>query len=347
MRSSILILLVLLPLFANAIVDSEPKEKGIFNPEEVLCRIAAISEENPYYLVNVDTPLPYRQYTNDRYLKFQFSEELVSQESWIENERKTVQESRGFSYGDPVTLQLVFHVLHSSDNEAVQEEINQQLEALNRDFGAPVFPEKDIHDPNGHFGELASDTGIRFILSDYAADDASLPGIATLQEVDEQWRDYNAMKSLFPPVDPETTINIWVIKTDEDIGSYAQIPGGPPETDGIVIDSRFFGRGSLTYTEGKTLTHLIGNYLGLIDLWGFYPCTDDGVEDTPIHNAPNLGDPAHVRISTCYGYPPAMLMNFMDNSNDANMYMFTRGQVQRMRYMLSTQGLRPHLSKTP
>lgn len=345
MRSSILTLLALIPLFVNAYHDSGPEEKEVF---EILLRIASISGENPYFLVNVDTPLPYRQYTNDRYLKFQFSEELVSQEHWVENEMKTVQESKGFfSDNDPVTLQLAFHVLHSSDSETVQEEISQQLASLNRDFGAPVFPEEDIHDPNGHFGELASDTGIRFVLSEYTADDAGLPGIATLQEVDEKWRDYNAMKTLFPPVDPETTINIWVIKTDEDIGSFAQIPGGPPETDGIVIDSRFFGNGSLSYTQGKTLTHLIGNYLGLIDLWGFYPCTDDGVEDTPIHNAPNLGDPQHLRISTCYGYPPAMLMNFMDNSNDANMYMFTRGQVQRMRYMLSEQGLRPHLSKTP
>ncbi|MBK8506125.1 MAG: hypothetical protein IPL46_30365 [Saprospiraceae bacterium] len=299
--------------------------------------------KNPYYLTDIDTILEYRNYTNGAYQQFQFDHKLISQDEWIENELKIRAESPSFEIQEEITLDLVFHILHTTDMEKVQEDIDFQLEVLNQDFGSPTIPEKDPHDPDGKFQSLATDTGIRFKRSEYAGETDGIAGVATIMDVKEKWADYNAMKKQglgSPPVSPTNTINIWVISTDESIGSYAQSPGGPPETDGIVIDQRWFGRGSMTYTGGKTLTHLVGNYLGLIDLWGLYPCTDDGVEDTPIHNAPNLGDPTPIRISTCIGYPAAMVVNFMDNTDDKNMYMFTRGQAQRMRYILSTPGLR-------
>lgn len=329
--------------------ELKEKESSTFDIVETLGRLTVISDASPFHLVNVDTPLPYRQYTNDRYLKFQFSQELLSEQQWVDHELKTIKESPGYEAGDPITLDLVFHLLYSSDTAKALEEVDKQIEALNRDFGPPVFPEKEEHDPEGKFRSLASDTGIRFKLSDYKSHAEGISGFQIIETKIAPWTDYNGMKQAgngSPPISPTNTVNIWVIETDEDIGSYAQLPGGPPGTDGIVIDRRFFGSGSLTYTGSKTLTHLMGNYLGLIDLWGLYPCTDDGVSDTPIHNAPNLGDPTPRRISTCQGYPPAMVINFMENTNDANMYMFTKGQVQRMRYILSEQGLRVDLSKT-
>ncbi len=121
------------------------------------------------------------------------------------------------------------------------------------------------------------------------------------------------------------------------------MPGGPGETDGIVIDNRYFGvqRDARTpYNEGKTLTHLVGNYLGLHELWGEYTCSDDYVDDTPIHNAPNYGCPSYKHVSTCGDNPVEMTMNFMDNTNDACQYMFTLGQKIRMQTMLSKGGPR-------
>jgi len=126
------------------------------------------------------------------------------------------------------------------------------------------------------------------------------------------------------------------------------MPGGNPATDGIVIGYKYFGTtgtAQFPYNEGKTLTHLMGNYLGLFDLWCEQnPCQDDLVEDTPIHNAPNTGCAPYLHVSTCDGSPAEMTMNFMDNSHDACLYMFTAGQKKRMRSMLDEGGLRHSLS---
>jgi hypothetical protein len=119
------------------------------------------------------------------------------------------------------------------------------------------------------------------------------------------------------------------------------MPGGPSATDGIVLDYRFLGSlGTVKapYDQGKTLTHLVGNYLGLNDLWGNGHCADDLVDDTPPHNAPNFGCPGYRHISTCDDNPVEMTMNFMDNTDDACMYMFTAGQVRRMRAALGESG---------
>lgn len=296
-----------------------------------------------YWGTAVDTPLPYRSYTNRDYQEFEFEQGLSSYDNWISNENEIIEGSKDYQAEGTVTLDLVFHVLHSSDESEIQNQIDFQLESLNRDFGPPNLPEGEIFDPDGYL-DLATDTGIRFRLAE--DEELQRTGVAVIRDEAERWKDPEDMKRGSPPFRPSEYINIWIIRTDDRIGSYAQIPGGPESSAGIVIDERYFGEGSETYNEGKTLTHLIGNYLGLHDLWGLRRCLDDGVDDTPIHNTPNLGDPSPKRISMCEGLPRAMTMNFMDNSNDRNMYMFTRGQVQRMRYILSENGLRPNLAKT-
>jgi hypothetical protein len=69
-------------------------------------------------------------------------------------------------------------------------------------------------------------------------------------------------------------------------------------------------------------------------------CGDDGVEDTPIHNAPTLGNVDYRFVSTCDGNPVVMSMNYMDNTNDNMQYMFTNGQKKRLQASLTTGGIR-------
>ena len=120
--------------------------------------------------------------------------------------------------------------------------------------------------------------------------------------------------------DSEKYLNIWVVSFPDSISGYAQMPAGPAVTDGIVIDARYFGKKGTTdkdfpYTEGKTLTHLLGSYLNVYELWSkTRQCGDDGVDDTPIQNAPTLGCVDYRHVSTCDGNPVAMSMNFMDNT---------------------------------
>ncbi len=343
-----LLLLMIGVVLASALSAHEIDPKAQVEVKSNGCVFDTYLSVDPGHLMEIDTPLPYRNYTNAEYLQFQFDTEVRDRNVWVETEQRIQERSKKYEARDQMTVSLVFHILHSADAEKIQEDISYQVQALNRDFGRPEIPEKDDHDREGSFASLAADTGIRFVLSTQKEDAEGLEGIARISDHKERWNGYDAMKdarSGSPPVDPQHQINIWVIHTDDRIGSYAQVPGGPDELDGIVIDSRYFGRGSPAYNEGKTLTHLIGNYLGLYDLWGLYRCSDDGVEDTPIHNAPNLGQPNAKRISTCDGLPRAMVMNFMDGTDDRYQYMFTKGQVRRMRYMLSPQGLRPNLSK--
>jgi hypothetical protein len=123
------------------------------------------------------------------------------------------------------------------------------------------------------------------------------------------------------------------------------MPGGPAATDGVVINARYFGiknDRNDPFGRGKTLTHLVASYLGLYELWNsLEPCFDDRVYDTPVHNDPNAGAGIEGRhVSTCYGHELEMYMNFMDNTEDSLLCMFTRGQVLRMQGMLSEGGPR-------
>ena len=89
------------------------------------------------------------------------------------------------------------------------------------------------------------------------------------------------------------------------------------------------------------MTHLMGTYLNLYELWSeTVQCGDDGVEDTPIHNAPTLGNVDYKHVSTCDGNPVVMSMNYMDNTNDNMQYMFTNGQKRRMHATLLPNGIR-------
>jgi hypothetical protein len=118
--------------------------------------------------------------------------------------------------------------------------------------------------------------------------------------------------------------------------------------------ARFNNRG------GKTAIHEVGHYLGLRHVWGdpqgfqdgCSPSIDDGIEDTPLCRTNHSGR-CNFFSNTCgVGEPgdlPDMVENYMDYSTDDCQIMFTRQQVQMMRYNLLF--LRPQLSqmeiKTP
>lgn len=139
----------------------------------------------------------------------------------------------------------------------------------------------------------------------------------------------------------EQYLNIWVCELGDLLG-YAQFPGGPLETDGVVVNYRAFGLGGTAeppYHLGRTATHEVGHWLNLYHIWG-----DDGsgcggtdeVDDTPNQAGPNTGTPTFPTIS-CDNAPNGdMFMNFMDYVDDDSMNMFTNGQVERMHSALDS-----------
>ncbi|MEO0337794.1 MAG: zinc-dependent metalloprotease [Bacteroidota bacterium] len=255
----------------------------------------------------------------------------------------------------PRVIPVVFHVLYNGKREQISEEqILTQIESLNRDFNHQV---KTINHPaerlEGFADKKPERIDITFCLAEVNLADSKSIGVEYVATKVRTWQADQQIKSRktggADAYQPDKYLNIWVGAFDDAVSGFAQMPGGPSETDGIVIDYRFFGVGGSAiapYDQGKTLTHLVGNYLGLHDLWNeFNPCSDDGVFDTPIHNAPNSSCPAYKHISLCSAESPvAMTMNFMDNTDDGCMNMFTFGQMIRMHAALAAKGPRHKLT---
>ena len=142
------------------------------------------------------------------------------------------------------------------------------------------------------------------------------------------------------------------------------------KNDGIVIDFRFFGinnwyaRDSTSqrfrdfYSKGRTVVHEVGHYLGLQHSWGNVlplPGFDDGcaiddfIDDTPeeaeafANNIPRGSlNPCDSTVNSCtkeyLGRDwPDMYENYMDYSTDLCYNLFTKQQVNLMRYNLLTR----------
>ncbi|MEM9886688.1 MAG: M43 family zinc metalloprotease [Bacteroidota bacterium] len=269
----------------------------------------------------------------------------------IRTAEAAISRYRGVSFDTPKVIPIVFHVVHSNEQERISRaQIQSQIDALNRDFSLIVRGEEvEVMQQEGFEERFPEDTYIRFCLAESSQNGDFQESIIYTTSTTSDWLTDDAIKTVSPNIAPQHYLNVWIADLAAGISGYAQFPRGNVVTDGIVIDYRFFGTtgtAQFPYNEGKTLTHLIGNYLGLFDLWGEGGCKDDLIWDTPVHNAPNYGCPDYRHISLCNGGEQAeMYMNFMDNTDDACQFLFTYGQVKRMQTVLSLNQLRGQLGK--
>lgn len=240
------------------------------------------------------------------------------------------------------TIPVVVHVVHRTDEENLSvEQITSQLETLTADFRNS--------NPDGDsvpevFAHLRADARVRFELATTGPDGAASEGITRTRTTVEGFTDDDAVKSAASggadPWPAEHYLNVWVCQLAAGLLGYAQFPGGPPESDGVVVTHTAFGStGTATapFNLGRTTTHEVGHWLNLRHIWG-----DDGtgchgsdfVDDTPNQGGPNSGRPTFPTIS-CDNAPDGdLFMNYMDYVDDAAMMMFTHGQVTRMQLAL-------------
>jgi hypothetical protein len=232
-----------------------------------------------------------------------------------------------------VTIKTVVNVVYrTADQNISTAQINSQISALNKDFRATNPDKAQTPVP---FKGLVTDTRVTFKLVKVTRTQTTTNGFSFDDKVKK------AATGGIAPYLPKTHLNLWVCALTGGLLGYAQFPGGPVSTDGVVINYLAFGTtgtAQAPFNKGRTATHEVGHYLNLRHIWGDTPdCSgSDMVADTPNCAGPNFGAPAWPVVTCNNGPNGDMFMNYMDYTDDAAMFMFTAQQVLRMRTTLST-----------
>ena len=298
----------------------------------------------------------YRHYKTMDYMKEIKNLNPEAKDNAAKFEREKTKFKRLHNHKD-IIIPIVFHVLYQNANQQISESlIAEQINILNDDF-AGFTQDKFITENNeedrrklGQYKSKKADTRIQFCLPRKDPNNKKTTGVNYISTETEIWADYYSIKtegSGMHPWNPSEYLNVWVGNLEEGNAGFAQMPGGPDAYDGIVIDYEYIQDINVPespYDGGHTLTHLVGNFLGLYPLWGESRCEDDYVSDTPIHNAPHFSCKNNRHLSSCGSHPIEMINNFMDNTNDDCLEMFTPGQMVRMQTFLSPDGLRAGLA---
>ena len=275
---------------------------------------------------------------------------LLTEDPAYANVRADIENLAGLYEGDAsiagrsgVThIPVVVHVVWNTAEQNISDaQIASQIDVLNRDFRR-VNP--DVNSTPAPFLPLTADARVEFALATTDPHGAATSGIERRQTTVASFGADDAVKSQATggmdawPAD--SYLNIWVCQLGGGLLGYAQFPGGPAATDGVVILQSAFGTmgtAAPPFHLGRTATHEIGHWLNLNHIWG-----DDGtgcsgtdnVADTPNQGGPNTGQPSFPQVSCNNGPNGDMFMNYMDYVDDPAMFMFTAGQVARMQACL-------------
>lgn len=241
-----------------------------------------------------------------------------------------------------ITIPVVVHVVHKTAKENVSDaQVKSQITALNRDFRAKNRDRKRVPSV---WKSLVIDSNIQFALATKDPRGKRTSGIVRTATKAASFGPDDSVKSKkaggADPWPTDRYLNMWVCNLGQGLLGYAQFPGGPSKTDGVVVLYTAFGtKGAARppFNKGRTATHEVGHYLGLRHIWGDRnDCTgNDFVADTPPARQANMGKPKFPRITCNNGPNGDMFMNYMDYVDDAAMFMFTVGQVARMNATLA------------
>ena len=255
------------------------------------------------------------------------------------------EQARGFAAAAPRTrtIQTVVHVVYKTDRQNVSNaQINSQIRILNEDFRMKNADRSKLPDV---FKPLHADTKVQFKLASKDIFGNASSGITRTRTALPAFSFDDGMKSSrtggADPWPARRYLNIWVCNLGDGLLGYAQFPGGPRATDGVVILHTAFGdtgTASAPFNKGRTTTHEVGHWLNLFHIWG-----DDGTgcrgsdhcPDTPNQASENYGTPTFPSPS-CNNAPNGdLFMNYMDYVDDKAMFMFTAGQATRMNAALN------------
>lgn len=231
----------------------------------------------------------------------------------------------------PVVVNVLYHTTAENISDA---QIQSQIDVLNQDYTAT---NTDFGSTPAEFAGVAANIGITFELKQIIRKSTTKTSWGTTDTMK------NSKRGGLNPTSPSNTLNLWACTIGGGILGYAQFPGGAAATDGVVIDSKYFGLSSAAsypYNLGRTASHEVGHWMNLRHIWGDANCGDDLVSDTPTAQTSNFGVPAYPHVSTCLPAHNEMTMNYMDYTDDRGMFMFTNGQKSRMTALFVSGGAR-------
>lgn len=248
---------------------------------------------------------------------------------------------------------VVFHIIHTGGAENIsKEQILDQLRVINEDHQMqnsdtgnlrPYFKNKNIAANLGVEFRLAKidddgncTDGINRVYSNLTFDAGE--GVKTLPGV--QW-DYTKY------------LNIYVVSdiagsTQGTLLGYARFPWQTnSNTDGILIRADRVGTigTAVTSGAGRTLTHEIGHWLGLMHPFQGFCSTNnnatDRVDDTPPVGSTFANSQCPANGNSCSNDNPNEIdlwENYMDYSRGTCQVMYTKGQKTRTDFFLTNSG---------
>lgn len=265
---------------------------------------------------------------------------------------------------DVVRLPVVVHVIHNGEASGdgpnlAKERIQRQIEILNEDFRRKEGTRGYNEHPAG------ADAKIEFVLARQTPNGAPTDGINRIDASRTEVEPLGYTPTHYAQYaywDPSRYVNIWTTPLSEEVmcvvlgvasGPVVDLPGidylmlpGPSDAEGILIHWMHFGESDIDCHArfGRTLTHEMGHYLGLLHTWGDKQCaTNDYCGDTPAVDREVFGSTS---FRGCDG-DTVMIGNYMNFSDDAVMNIFTRDQAKRMHHVLAHHPGRNALLTSP
>jgi len=257
------------------------------------------------------------------------------------------------SGADVIKIPVVFHVVYKTAGQNISDALLlSQLNILNEDLRRINADTTDTPDA---FGDVAADCNIEFCLAQIDPNGNITTGINRYETDVTSFNTNDDVKFAAEggadawPAD--SYLNFWVCNLGASLLGYAQFPGGPDETDGVVIHYNHVGDNPAGYPYhlGRTATHEVGHWLNLRHIWGDDTnCAgSDLVDDTPNQKVETYGCPGFPKTDVCSATSPGiMFQNYMDYSDDACMNIFTEGQKERMLALFEVGGSRYNLTNS-
>lgn len=273
-----------------------------------------------------------------------------------------------------ITIPVVVHVIHNGENigtapNITDAQVLSQIKVLNQDF------RRMVGTPGHNSNPVGADVEIQFELAKQDPNGNPTNGIDRVDLGQPSWSNIDIESTLKPATiwSPSLYMNLWVLKfTNNSILGYAQFPnasglpglpssGGTSNTDGIVSNYDVFGSISdndgtfilnNTYNKGRTMSHEVGHFLGLLHIWGDGGVRDENKKDCTASDycadTPQAGWENYDCPTTHYDSCPTdsgndMVENYMDYTNDDCMNIFTLNQKDRITTIMNNAARRKSL----